>query len=109
MCRSEKLLRSPQKTDTGHNQEYPSLFSTSLERRNYVTFFAAFNVIDDKHLAKIISTPPILAFKQPPKLKQTILCSKLHSLQDIDHNTTQLCHGNLYKTCQIVNVDTTIT
>eukprot|EP00061_Rhincodon_typus_P018875 g48240.t1 len=49
------------------------------------------HVIDDnEHLAKIIPTPPLLAFKKPPNLKQTIFHSKLPSLQDnIDHNTTQ--------------------
>eukprot|EP00061_Rhincodon_typus_P013021 g39124.t1 len=64
---------------------------------------------DDEHLTKVIRTPPILAFKQRPNLKQTIVHSKLPSLQDnIDHNTTQPCHGNLCKTCQIIDKNTTI-
>eukprot|EP00061_Rhincodon_typus_P017302 g45939.t1 len=41
---------------------------------------------------------------------QTIACGKLPSLQDnVDHNTTQPCHGNVCKTCQIIDLDTTIT
>eukprot|EP00061_Rhincodon_typus_P003687 g20720.t1 len=65
---------------------------------------------DDEHLAKIFPTPPLLAFKQPPNLKKTIVRNKLPSLQDnIDHDITQLCHGNICKTCQITNTDTTIT
>eukprot|EP00061_Rhincodon_typus_P018375 g47527.t1 len=49
---------------------------------------------DDKHLAKIVPMPTLLAFKQPPNLKLTIVC-----LQDnINHNTTQPCHSNHYKT-----------
>eukprot|EP00061_Rhincodon_typus_P006775 g27766.t1 len=69
------------------------------------------HVIDNnEHLAKIFPTPPLLAFKQLPNFKQTIVCSKLPSLQDsIDHNTIQPCHGNLCKTYQIINMDTTIT
>eukprot|EP00061_Rhincodon_typus_P004364 g22402.t1 len=67
-------------------------------------------VDDDEHLAKIFPTPPLLAFKQPLNLKQTIVRSKLPSLQgNIDHNTVEPCHGNLCKTCQIINMDTTIT
>eukprot|EP00061_Rhincodon_typus_P005578 g25265.t1 len=65
---------------------------------------------DDEHLAKIIPTPPLLAFKQPPNLKQTIIRNKRSSVQDnVDYNITQPCHGNLCKTCQIINIDTTIT
>eukprot|EP00061_Rhincodon_typus_P014201 g41085.t1 len=65
---------------------------------------------DDEHLGKIIPMPPLLAFKQPPNLKQIIVRSKLSSLQDnIDHNTIQPCHGNLCKTCQRFDMDTTIT
>eukprot|EP00061_Rhincodon_typus_P007273 g28816.t1 len=65
---------------------------------------------DDKHLAKVIPTPSLLTFEQPSNLKQTIIHSKLLSLQDnIDHNTTQHCHGNFCKTCQIIDMGTTIT
>eukprot|EP00061_Rhincodon_typus_P006029 g26224.t1 len=67
------------------------------------------HVIDvDEHLAKIFRTSPLLAFKQSPNLKQTFVRSKLPSLQDnIDHNIIQPCHGNLCKTCQIIDMDTT--
>eukprot|EP00061_Rhincodon_typus_P006342 g26890.t1 len=65
---------------------------------------------DDEHLAKIFPMPPLLTFKHPPNLKQIIVRSKLPSLQDnIDHNTTQPCHGNLCKTCQIITMETTTT
>eukprot|EP00061_Rhincodon_typus_P017175 g45751.t1 len=64
---------------------------------------------DDEHLTKIIPTFPLI-FKQPPNLKQTIIHSKLPSLQDnIGHNSTQACHSSLCKTCQIIGMDTTIT
>eukprot|EP00061_Rhincodon_typus_P011996 g37411.t1 len=56
------------------------------------------HITDDDDLAKIFPTPPLLAFKQLPNIKQTIVRSKLASLQDnIDHNTIQPCHGNLCK------------
>eukprot|EP00061_Rhincodon_typus_P006573 g27348.t1 len=65
---------------------------------------------DDELLTKIFPTPPLLIFKQLPNRKQTIVHSKLLSLQDnIDHNTTQLYHGNHCKTCQIIDMDTIIT
>ncbi|XP_067854732.1 uncharacterized protein [Heptranchias perlo] len=65
---------------------------------------------DNEHLAMAISTPPLLAFKRPPNLKQTIVHSKLPSFQENSvHDTTQPCHGNLCKTCQIIDTDTTIT
>eukprot|EP00061_Rhincodon_typus_P007920 g30076.t1 len=69
------------------------------------------HVIDDiEHLAKIFATPPLLAFKQTPNLKQNIVCNKLPSLQDnINHNTIQPCHSNLCKACQIIHIDITIT
>eukprot|EP00061_Rhincodon_typus_P007757 g29765.t1 len=65
---------------------------------------------DDEHPTKIFHMLPFLTFKQRPNLIQTIVRSKLPSLQDnIDHNTIQHCFGNLYKTCQIIDMDTTIT
>ncbi|XP_078072210.1 protein NOXP20-like isoform X1 [Mustelus asterias] len=68
------------------------------------------HVIDeDEHLAKAIPTPPLLAFKQPRNLKQTIVRSKLPSLQEnSDHDTTQPCHSNLCKTCRIIDTDAII-
>eukprot|EP00061_Rhincodon_typus_P000729 g12587.t1 len=58
------------------------------------------HIIDDnEHLVRIFPTFPLLTFKQPPNLKQTIAHSKLPNLQDnINHNTIQHCHGNLCKT-----------
>eukprot|EP00061_Rhincodon_typus_P006214 g26611.t1 len=65
---------------------------------------------DDEHFTKIFSTPTLFTFKQPSKLKKTIVHSKPPSLQDnVDHNTIQPCHGNLCKTCQIFDMDTTVT
>ena len=67
------------------------------------------HVIDeDEHLAKAIPTPPLLAFKQPHNLKQTIVRSKLPSLQENNDDTTQPCHSNLCKACQIINTDAII-
>eukprot|EP00061_Rhincodon_typus_P017951 g46901.t1 len=69
------------------------------------------HIIDDNELLiKIFLTPPLLTFKQMPNLKQTIVRSKLPSLQDnIEHNTIQPCYGKLCKPCQILDMDTTIT
>eukprot|EP00061_Rhincodon_typus_P004306 g22266.t1 len=64
---------------------------------------------DDEHLAKIFLMPSFLIFKQPPNFKQTIVHSKLPSVQDINHIPMQPCHGNLSKTCQIFDMGTTIT
>eukprot|EP00061_Rhincodon_typus_P006480 g27166.t1 len=53
---------------------------------------------------------PVAQSSLEPNLKQTIVRSKLPSLQDnIDHNTTQPFHGNLCKTCQIIDMNATIT
>eukprot|EP00061_Rhincodon_typus_P011460 g36485.t1 len=69
------------------------------------------HIINDyEHLPKIFAMPPLLAFKQPPNLKRTIVRNKLPSLQDnVDHNTIRPYHGNLCKTHQIFDMDTTIT
>eukprot|EP00061_Rhincodon_typus_P004816 g23489.t1 len=65
---------------------------------------------DNEHLAKIFPTPPLLTFKQPSNLKQTIVCSKLPNLQDnINRNTIQPYHGNLCKTCQVIATDSAVT
>eukprot|EP00061_Rhincodon_typus_P002745 g18350.t1 len=90
---------------------YPLSSSTSQDRRNYAVFFAAFNTSKTMNiLPRSFSCLHFLPSKQPPNHKQTIACSKLPSLQDnIDHNTIQPCHGNLCKTCQIIDMGTTIT
>eukprot|EP00061_Rhincodon_typus_P008629 g31406.t1 len=82
----------------------------SAEKLHHVLRSLQHVINDNKHLTKIIPMPPLLAFKQLPNLKQTIVCSKLSGLQDnINHNSTQPCHGNLCKTRQIIDMDTTIT
>eukprot|EP00061_Rhincodon_typus_P004541 g22841.t1 len=86
------------------------LYFPDTEKLHHVLCSLQHIIEDDEQLAKIFPTPPLLTFKQPPNLKFTIVRSKLPSLQDnIDHDTTQLCHGNLCKTCQIFDMDTTIT
>eukprot|EP00061_Rhincodon_typus_P015603 g43373.t1 len=87
----------------------PSYFPTA-ERQHHVLHSLRHVIDNDEHLAKIIPTSPLLTFKQLPSLKQTIVRSKLPSLQDsIYHNTTQPCHGKLCKSHQIINLNTTIT
>eukprot|EP00061_Rhincodon_typus_P010005 g33935.t1 len=76
------------------------------ERRNYGRFFAAFNM---SSITMSISPRSSLHFDFSPSNNCQIL-NKLPSLQDnIDHNTYQPCNGNLCKTCQIINMDITIT
>eukprot|EP00061_Rhincodon_typus_P015946 g43901.t1 len=91
---------------------YPSSFTTSQEWRNCTMFFAAFNTltVTMSTSPRSSSYSPLLAIKQLPNLQETIVSSKLASLQDnIGHNPIQSCHGNLCKTCQIFDMDTTIT
>ncbi|GCC42747.1 hypothetical protein chiPu_0026652, partial [Chiloscyllium punctatum] len=79
---------------------------TGAEKLRYVFRDLQRIMNEDKHLAKTFPTPPQLAFKQPPNLKQIIVRSKLPSFQ---HNSTQPCHGRHCKTCQSVGMDATIT
>eukprot|EP00061_Rhincodon_typus_P002919 g18817.t1 len=91
---------------------YPSSSSTfpGVEKLRHVLHSLQHIIDDDEHLTKIFPMPPLLTFKQPPNLKLTIVCSKLPSVRNnIDHNTIQPCHGNLWRTCQIFDMDTTIT
>eukprot|EP00061_Rhincodon_typus_P018287 g47400.t1 len=100
--RNDLLRRQTQDTTV---QYFPG-----AEKLHHVLRSLQHIIDDDEHFAKIFPTPPPLAFKQPPNFKQTIVHSKLPSLQDnVDHNTIQPCHGNLYKTYQIIDMDTTIT
>eukprot|EP00061_Rhincodon_typus_P006940 g28086.t1 len=105
----DDLLRR-QTQDTTVRVPFIVQYFPRAEKLHHVLRSLQYDIEDDKHLAKIIPTPPLLTFKQPPNLKQTIICSKLPSLQDnINHNTTQPCDGNLCKPCQIIDMDTTIT
>eukprot|EP00061_Rhincodon_typus_P009903 g33749.t1 len=103
------LLRR-QTQDTTNRVHFGVQYFPGVERLHYLLHSLQHVINDDEHATKIIHTPPLLTFKQPPNLKQTIVCSKVPSLQySIDYNTTQPCHGNLCKTCQIIDMDTTIT
>eukprot|EP00061_Rhincodon_typus_P012638 g38502.t1 len=84
---SNVLRRQTQ--DTTDRAPFVVQYFPGAENLHYV-FHGLQHVIDDnKHLAKISPMPLLLAFKQLRKLKQTIVHSKLPSLQDnIDHNTT---------------------
>eukprot|EP00061_Rhincodon_typus_P009380 g32847.t1 len=103
------LLRR-QTQDTTNRVPCAVQYFLGTEKLHHILRSFQHTIDDDEHLTKIFTMPPILTFKHPPNLKQTIVHSKLPSLQDnIDHNTTQPCHGYLCKTCQIINMDTTIT
>eukprot|EP00061_Rhincodon_typus_P016330 g44493.t1 len=79
-----------------------------VEKLHHVLHSLQGDIDDNEHVTKIVLTPPLLIFKQPPNLKQTVTRSKLASLQDnVDHNIIQPCHGILCKTCHI-DMDTTI-
>eukprot|EP00061_Rhincodon_typus_P007865 g29972.t1 len=81
-----------------------------VEKLHHVLHSLQHIINDDEHFTKIFPTPSLLTFKQPPSLKQTIVCSKLNSLEvNINHDALQPCHSNLCKTCQIIDMDTTIT
>eukprot|EP00061_Rhincodon_typus_P006434 g27066.t1 len=103
-------LLKRQTRDTSDRVPFIIQYFLGVEKLHHV-FRSLKHIIDDnEHLAKIFPMPLLVAIKQPPNLKQTIVCNKLPSLQDNnDHNTVQPCHGNLCKTCQIFDVDTTIT
>eukprot|EP00061_Rhincodon_typus_P016422 g44629.t1 len=95
--------------DTTNRVRFVIQHFSGVEKLRHVLLSLQHIIDDDEHLATFFPTPPLLAFKQPPNLKQTIVLSKLPSLQDsIDHNTTQPCHGNFCKTCQNIDMDTTI-
>eukprot|EP00061_Rhincodon_typus_P012171 g37739.t1 len=99
-----------QTQDTTSRVPFVIQYFPGVEKLCHVLCSLQHVIDDDEHLAKIIRTSPLLTFKQPPNLKQTSFHSKLPSLQDnINHNTIQPCYGNLCKTCQIIDMDTTIT
>eukprot|EP00061_Rhincodon_typus_P011114 g35898.t1 len=103
------LLRR-QTQDTTDRVPFVIQYFPGVEKLRHVLHSLQHAINDDEHLANIFVTPSFLTFKQPPNLKQTIVRSELPSLQDnIDRNTTQPCHGNRCKTCQIINMDTTVT
>ncbi|XP_060688225.1 uncharacterized protein LOC132820238 [Hemiscyllium ocellatum] len=81
-------------------------YSPGAEKLRYVLRDLQHIINEDEHLTKTFPTPPLLAFKQLPNLNQIIVRSKLPSSQD---NSIQPCHGGRCKTCQIVDIDTTIT
>eukprot|EP00061_Rhincodon_typus_P003010 g19070.t1 len=81
------LLRR-QTLDTSDRVPFIAQYFMGAEKLHHVLHSLQHIIDDDEHLAKIFPTPPLLTFKQPPNIKQTIVCSKLPSLQDnIDHNT----------------------
>eukprot|EP00061_Rhincodon_typus_P018385 g47537.t1 len=109
-AKNHNNLLQRQTQDTTDRVPCIAQFFPGVERLRHVLCSLQHVIDDDKHLTKIIPTPPILSFKQLPNLKQPNVCSKLLNHQDsIDHNITQSCHDNLCKTCQIVNINTTIT
>eukprot|EP00061_Rhincodon_typus_P004631 g23054.t1 len=103
------LLRR-QTQDTIDRVPFVVQYFPRVEKLRHVLRSLQHIIDDNKHLAKIFHTLPVLTFKTPPNLKQTIVHSKKTSLWDsINNNTTQPYLGNLCKTCQIINLDTNIT
>eukprot|EP00061_Rhincodon_typus_P016715 g45073.t1 len=106
--RNDLLRRQTQ--DTPNRVPFDIQYFLRPEKLRYVLCNLQHIINDDEHLGKIFPMSPLLTFKQLPNLKQTTVRSKLPSLQDnINHNTIQPCYGNLCKTYQIIDMDTTIT
>eukprot|EP00061_Rhincodon_typus_P010434 g34720.t1 len=103
-------LHRRQTQDTTNRVPFVIQYFLGAEKLHHVLCSLQHLINDNEHLVNIFPMTPLLAFKQRPDFKQTIVRSKLPNLQDnIDHNATQPCHGNLCKTCQIIEMDTTIT
>eukprot|EP00061_Rhincodon_typus_P015540 g43268.t1 len=101
------LLRSPTQID---RTPFIVQYFPGAEKLCHVLRSFQHVIDDDEHLTRVFPLPPLLAFKQPPNFKQAIIRSKLSRLQDnINRNTTKPCHGNLCKTYQIIDMDSTIT
>eukprot|EP00061_Rhincodon_typus_P008598 g31342.t1 len=82
------LLRR-QTRDTSRRVPFVIQYLPRAEKLSHILRSFQHVIDDDAHLAKILPTHSLLAFKQPPNLKQTIVRSKVSSLQDnINHNTT---------------------
>ncbi|XP_078083736.1 uncharacterized protein LOC144503102 [Mustelus asterias] len=102
------LLRK-QTRDTADRVPFVVQYFPGAEKLRHLLRSLQHVINEDKHLAKVIPTPPLLAFKQPHNLKQTIVRSKLPSFQEnSDHGTTQPCHSNLCKACRIIDTDVII-
>eukprot|EP00061_Rhincodon_typus_P004318 g22286.t1 len=96
--------------DTSDRVPFVIQYFPGAEKLHHVLRTLQHIIDDNEHLTKIIPMPPLRAFKQPPNLKQTIVCRKRHSLQEnSNHNTIQPCHASLCKTRQIFKMNTTIT
>eukprot|EP00061_Rhincodon_typus_P010150 g34217.t1 len=92
------LLRR-QIQDTTNRIPFVVQYFPGAEKLRHVLCSLLHVINDDEHLTKNFPTPPLLAFKHLPSLKQTIIHSKLPILQDnVNNNIAQPCHGNLCKT-----------
>ena len=65
---------------------------------------------DDPYLTEVLPTPPLLAIRQPPNLKKTLVRSRLPDT-DSTTDTSHLlpCNRPRCQTCQLINTETTIT
>jgi len=103
------LLRR-QTRDTADRVTFVVQYFPGAEKLHHLLRSLQHVIDDDEHLVKVIPTRPLLAFKQPPNLKQIIVCSKLLSFQEnSNHDTIQPCLGNLCKMCRIIDNETTVT
>eukprot|EP00061_Rhincodon_typus_P017940 g46882.t1 len=81
-CNMPQRKNRRQTRDTSNRVPFIVQFFLGAEKLHHV-FHSLEHIIDDEeHIAKISPTPPLLAFKQVPNLKQTIVHSELPSLQD---------------------------
>eukprot|EP00061_Rhincodon_typus_P017530 g46254.t1 len=91
------LLRR-QTWDASNRVPFVVQYLLGAEKQHHVLRSLQHIVDDNERLTNIFPTPPLLTFEQPPNLKQTIIRSKLPSLQDsIDHNTVMATSARLVR------------
>ena len=63
-------------------------------------------ILDIPYLSSLFPLPPIVSYRQPPKLRKLLVHSKLPSIDD--NNSVSPCNVRGCLCCQVMNNDTTI-
>eukprot|EP00061_Rhincodon_typus_P018956 g48357.t1 len=76
------MTSSEDQQDTSDRVLFVVCYFLGVEKLCHVLRSLQHIIDDDEHLAKLFPVPPLLTFKQPPSLEQTIVRSNLPSNQD---------------------------
>lgn len=104
----EELLNRTIRTETKPRTPFVTTYFPGADQLRKTLRQTQHLIDSDPYLSEVLPQPPLLAIRQPPNLKRTLIRSKLPEPSPTQHGTRS-CQKTRCRTCQLIDESTTVT